>query len=199
MENTKLSNMLSIISKELTSQKVPFCLIGAMALGLYGLPRYTSDIDLLAAREDCQVIVTLMEKLGYACYQQTDVFAQFDSDLDVFGKVDYMFVATHEGKEIIERSIIIHDELFDDLPVIQPTDYIILKLMAIANNPDRYQKDESDISVFFNLYRKNLVPDDFSPLEKQRILSFADKFGQCNVIEKYFTALDTPEDGQYII
>ncbi len=45
MESNKLANMLSIISDNLSQRQIPFCLIGAMALGVYGPPRYTSDIE----------------------------------------------------------------------------------------------------------------------------------------------------------
>ena len=52
MESKKLTNMLSIIADNLSQKQIPFCLIGAMALGIYGLPRYTSDIDLFTEVSD---------------------------------------------------------------------------------------------------------------------------------------------------
>ena len=91
--------MLSIISNNLSEKQIPFCLIGAMALGIYGLPRYTSDIDLLTEENSWPKIASLMERLGYECYQKTDVFAQFDSELGIYGKVDFMFVSTKDGSE----------------------------------------------------------------------------------------------------
>jgi predicted nucleotidyltransferase len=185
MESKKLNHILSILSENLSQKQIPFCLIGAMALGIYGLPRYTSDIDLLTELRHWPDIYSIMEKLGYECFQKTDMFAQFDSELGVYGKVDFMFVSTRDGKDILMRSISIEDEIFGNIPVIQPSDYVILKLMAIANNPDRSVKDESDLSGFFDLHQKNLLATYFDPLDVDKIMLFADRFGQRRLIEKY--------------
>ena len=189
--------MLSIISNNLSKKQIPFCLIGAMALGIYGLPRYTSDIDLLTKDNCWPKISPLMERLGYECYQKTDTFAQFDSELGIYGKVDFMFVSTKDGREIINRSISVKNELFGAIPVIQPSDYVILKLMAIANNPDRSMKDKSDLSGFFDLYKKNLFSKSFDNLDIDRIMNFADRFGVGKFFEKYIEGAAYPAKGQH--
>ncbi len=185
MESKKLTNMLKIISEKLSEKKIPFCLIGAMALGLYGLPRYTSDIDILTEESKWPDILTTMEALGYTCYQKTESFAQLDSEMGIFGNVDFMFVKTQAGKNIIRNSTVVNDTFFTGIPIVQPTDYIILKLMAIANNPDRALQDESDISNFFRLYNADLVPGNFAPVDHAKIIEYANKFGQRSIIDKY--------------
>jgi len=187
MNSNKLSNMLSIVSGKLAEKQISFCMIGAMALGLFGLPRYTSDLDLLACEENRDEIFSIMKSLGYTCYQKTDSFAQFDSALGVFGKVDFMLVNTEDGRTMIRNSCMVNDKLFGMIKVIQPTDYIILKLMAIANNPDRCLKDELDISELINLLNSKLLLKEFLPLDAEKIYRFADQFGQRPVIQKYLT------------
>jgi len=187
--------MLSIISENLSQEQLPFCLIGAMALGVYGLPRYTSDIDLLTEAVYWPKIASLMERLGYECYQKTDFFAQFDSEMGIYGKVDFMFVTTQEGRDIINRSVSIEDEIFGKIPVIQPSDYIILKLMAIANNPDRTIQDEADLSRLLDLLKNNLPPKYFDVLDVDRILLFADRFGLRGLIERYLSDNNSPAEG----
>jgi hypothetical protein len=135
-----------------------------------------------------------MERLGYKCYQKTDTFAQFESELGAMGYIDFMFVNTPDGVAILERSIVVEDELLGKLPIVQPTDYIILKMMAIANNPDRSVKDEADISVFIKLYQNRLLPDHFEPLDKARIYLFSDRFGQRELIEKYLKQASNDEN-----
>jgi len=186
MSSKKLTNILKIITDNLMQEQIPCSLIGALALGLYGLPRFTADIDLLVEGRFWSRISLIMEKLGYTCYQKTDSFAQFDSEMGVLGKIDFMFVNTPEGKDILKRSIITGDELIGTYPVIQPTDYIILKLMAIANNPDRSQKDEGDILAIMNLYKNRLISEDFEPLDMDRVYLFAEKFGQKEKAQRYF-------------
>jgi len=200
MISRKLPNVLQIIADNLAQDQIPYSLIGALALGLYGLPRFTVDIDLLTEGHYWPIISPIMERLGYTCYQKTTSFAQFDSELGVLGKIDFMFVTTPDGKDILKRSIIVRDELLGVHPVIQPTDYIILKIMAIANNPDRSPKDEGDILDVLKLYRNDLIPKNFKPLDKDRVYMFADRFGLKIKVEKYFekvlNASDKPGEFQ---
>ncbi|MDF1590740.1 MAG: hypothetical protein P1P89_04420 [Desulfobacterales bacterium] len=126
-----------------------------------------------------------MKRLGYTCYQKTDTFVQFESELGALGYIDFMFVNTSAGIAILERRVEIEDELLGKYPVVQPTDYLILKMMAIANNPERSVKDKADIASFINLLQKGQVPNVFEPLDMERIRLFADRFGQKNLIEKY--------------
>ncbi|MBW1827581.1 MAG: hypothetical protein JRG99_11850 [Deltaproteobacteria bacterium] len=190
----KLNKVLEIIARNLNQNKIPFAVIGAIALGLYGFPRFTSDIDLITESRLWPKLDSIMEKLGYSCYQKTDAFAQFESELGAMGYIDFMFVNTPDGLNILNRSIVVEDELLGKIPVVQPTDYIILKLMAIANNPDRSIKDEADLSAFIQLYQNRLLPDFFEPLDRARIYLFADRFGQKKLIDKYFDQVSSDED-----
>ena len=190
MTSRKLPNVLGIISENLVEKNIHYSLIGALALGIYGLPRFTADIDLLTEGHYWDQISSIMERLDYACFQKTNSFAQFDSELGIYGKIDFMFVNTEEGKEILKRSVIIKDELLGDHPIIQHTDYIVLKLMAMANNPDRFAKDESDISEVLKLSKNNLIPKDFGLLDIDRILSFAEQFGQTEKMKELFNDVD---------
>lgn len=201
MPTEKLTKVLEIISQNLTQNKIPFAVVGAIALGLYGFPRFTSDIDLITEGRLWPELDSIMEKLGYSCYQKTDVFAQFESELGAMGYIDFMFVNTPDGLDILNRSVLVEDELLGKVPVVQPTDYIILKMMAIANNPDRSIKDKADISTFITLYRNRLLPDYFESLDMSRISLFADRFGQTKLIDKYFDQVssDDNEDGPFTL
>ncbi|MBW2663733.1 MAG: hypothetical protein JRD93_17590 [Deltaproteobacteria bacterium] len=186
MTSTKLTNVLKTITDNLIQEQILYSLIGALALSLYGLPRFTADIDLLTEARFWPQISSIMKKLGYTCYQKTGSFAQFDSEMGVLGKIDFMFVNTPEGEDILKRSIPAGDELIGTYHVLQPTDYIVLKLMAIANNPDRSKKDEGDILALMNLYKNRLIPENFEPLDMDRVYFFAEKFGQKEKAQRYF-------------
>lgn len=47
MINQNIIRMLDIISRELNERQIPYSLIGALALGSYGFPRFTADVDIL--------------------------------------------------------------------------------------------------------------------------------------------------------
>jgi hypothetical protein len=51
MTTPKLKNIVSIITTSLSEKKIPFALIGAMALSCYGMPRFSADIDFLSVEE----------------------------------------------------------------------------------------------------------------------------------------------------
>lgn len=193
----RLDKALKRITRNLTQSKIPFAVIGAMALGLYGHPRFTAHIDLIAEENSWPELQPIMERLGYTCHQKTDTFAQFESELGLMGYIDIMFVNTPDGITVLNRRIVVEDELLGEYPVVQPTDYIILKMMAVANNPDRSAKDEADILVLIQLSRNRLVPDYFEPLDRGRIYLFADRFGQRKLIEKCFDQAegDVDRDG----
>ena len=174
----KLPRVLKIVADNLIEKDIPYALIGAFAMSFYGLPKFTADIDLLTDGRFRSLISSMMERLGYTCFQMAKSFAQFDSELGVLGKIDFMFVSTVDGQDILERSIPVKDDLMGDHPVIQPTDFIILKLMAIANNPERISKDEGDILDVLKANKEDLIHEAFGKLDRRRIYLFAEKFGQ---------------------
>jgi hypothetical protein len=177
MASNKLKNILGIIDRNLSENKIQYALIGALSLSMYGLPRFTSDIDILTEESCRPLILSTLKRLGYECFQQSDSFAQFDSELGVLGKIDVMFVTTPDGKEILKKKIMVEEPLIGFIPVVQPTDYIILKLMAIANNPERSAHDEADIISVLEMHKNNRIPAQFDSLDKEKIVVFAERFG----------------------
>jgi hypothetical protein len=176
MTTPKLKHVVSIVTGSLSEKKIPHALIGAMALSFYGMPRFTADIDVLSDERCRDAVLGIMKQLGYECFQDEGGFAQFDSELGVYGRVDFMFVQTPEGREILARAIDIKDEVMGVVPVVQPTDYAILKLMAIANNPDRKAHDAADLEALFKAVAAGFVSPIFEPLNVVRLKQFANRF-----------------------
>jgi hypothetical protein len=164
MASPKLKNILAILHEKLTERGIAHALIGAMAMAVYGMPRYTADIDLMADARHRAKIREFMAKLGFDCFQDTDAFAQFDSEPGVYGKVDFMFARTEDGFAMLERAVLLKDEFFGEIPVVQPTDYAVLKLMAIANNPDRKIHDTADLESLFKTAAAGFVDERFQPI-----------------------------------
>lgn len=91
------------------------------------------------------------------------------------------------GSDPESRSVLFKAELIGNIYIIQPSDYIILKLLAIANDKERLLKDELDISEFFKTYKRFGISDAFEKIDTKRIYTFAEKFGQTGLIKKYIT------------
>lgn len=54
----KLPGVLQIIADNFTQNQIPYSLIGALALGLYGLPRYTANPD-RSPKDDADIFEVL--------------------------------------------------------------------------------------------------------------------------------------------
>jgi hypothetical protein len=52
--------------RALNRADVPFAVIGATALGVRGLPRFTADLDIAVAREDAFAALTALDGAGFA-------------------------------------------------------------------------------------------------------------------------------------
>ena len=189
MTTPKLKHVLSIICTNLRDNKVPHALIGAMALSSYGMPRFSSDIDMLSVEQRREDVLDIMKKLGYECFQDAGSFAQFDSELGVYGKVDFMFVNTDEGRAMLERSRDFDDEVMGVVPVVQPTDYAVLKLMAIANNRDRMAHDMADLEVLFKAASEGLLNQAFDPVNIDPLQLYAERFQVLDHLKRLLTLL----------
>lgn len=177
MTTPKLKHVLSIVCRNLSENQVPHALIGAMAMALYGAPRYTADIDLISDERYRETIKHMMVQLGYNCFQDAGSFAQFDSELGIYGKVDFLFVNTDDGRAIIKKRVFINDDVLGVLPVVQPTDYAVLKLMAIANNPQRTTHDMADMEILFKSAAAGFLISPFEPINSEHLKKYARRFG----------------------
>ena len=63
-----------------SNKQLPFLLIGGHAVILYGVPRFTRDIDLLIPESKETDWIQFLEKLGYTSYHRTPAFVQFDTN-----------------------------------------------------------------------------------------------------------------------
>jgi len=176
MTTPKLKNVLSILCRQLGEKDVPHAIIGAMALSLYGMPRFTADIDLLSDEMHRKTVLSIMKHLGYDCFQDTSNFAQFDSEFGVYGKVDFMFVNTDDGRAILEHAIDTKDEILGVVPEVQPTGYAVLKLMAIANNNERIARDMADLEILFKSAAAGFLDPSFQPINIDQLKKFAARF-----------------------
>ncbi|MCU0600690.1 MAG: nucleotidyltransferase family protein, partial [Desulfobacterales bacterium] len=189
MVTPKLKHVVSVITAGLSEKKIPHALIGAMALSSYGMPRFSADIDLLSVEEQRRYVLDIMKRLGYECFQDAGSFAQFDSELGVYGKVDFMFVNTDYGRAMLERSRDFNDEVMGVVPVVQPTDYAVLKLMAIANNLNRMAHDMADLEVLFKAAAEGLLNRAFDPINIDQLQIFAERFQVVDHLNRLLTLL----------
>ena len=65
MGNSKIDHALEALVRSLDEARIPYCLVGAMALNRHGYRRFTEDIDLLMTREGHAAFKSLVLGRGY--------------------------------------------------------------------------------------------------------------------------------------
>lgn len=60
-----LDEELALLVRALDDAEAPYALCGALALAVYGVPRATKDIDILARRQDVDAVRGAVRGIGY--------------------------------------------------------------------------------------------------------------------------------------
>jgi hypothetical protein len=145
--------LLSAFQKE----GIHYALMGGFALGAWGVPRTTVDIDFLIHRDDVAKVHIIMTGLGYACCYQTENVSQFISPLKIFGEIDFLHAFREISLGMLRRAE--DKKIFDDtitIRVLRVEDLIGLKVQAMANDSSRTARDHEDIKSLIALYENNL-------------------------------------------
>jgi len=146
--------VLEKLTKTFEEKDIHYALIGGFALGLWGVPRSTVDIDLLIDRSDLDKLDSAMAALLYECKYRTDNVSQFVAPVEKLGEVDCLHAFREASKEILERAEL--REIFDEsvkIRVARPEDLVGLKLQAISNDPSRMAIDRDDIEKLLQINR----------------------------------------------
>jgi len=146
-------NLLSAFKE----QKITYALIGGLALGAWGVPRGTVDIDFLVQSDDMVRVDAIMKHLGYECKYKTDNVSQYLSPLNIFGEVDFLHAFRTYSIEVLQRAE--ERKLFKQslsVKVVQIEDLIGFKLQAMANNESRKALDLADIDHLISLHQDTI-------------------------------------------
>lgn len=192
MNSQMLQRVLCEIAGTLDSYRTPYALTGSFALKLYGIPRFSVNLELIADKRDREEVTAKLEKVNFHCCNKTEIYSRFESENDICGRVDCMFIHTRDGREMLARRRYATDSAAGAVPVAQPTDYIALKLISMANQPGGSFEDEADIRSVLELYKMDQVPTWCGSFDKERIETFAGKLGQESVVEKLFQEVFAP-------
>lgn len=132
---------------------IRYALLGGMALGAWGAPRGTVDIDFLVHLDDMPKVDALMQGLGYECRYRTENVSQYVSPLQVFGEVDFLHAFRSASLSMIQRAE--DRKIFDgtvSVKVLKIEDLIGFKVQAMANNESRKALDMTDIESLLSLH-----------------------------------------------
>lgn len=140
-----------------SEEGVAYALIGGYAVGLWGVPRGTVDMDFLVRRDDMSKVHRIMESIGYEVRFASENVTQYVSPLAIFGEIDFLHAFRDASLGMLERSV--EKTLFNDglsIQVLLPEDLIGLKVQAFANDKTRAPIDMYDIEMLMKIHGKVL-------------------------------------------
>ncbi len=138
-------------------EQVRYALIGGLALGAWGIPRGTVDIDFLVHRDDMQKVHAFMTEMEYERRYHTENVSQYVSSLKIFGEVDFLHAFRETTVAMLKRAE--DREIFSGaltIKVLKIEDLIGLKVQAIASDKKRKTVDLPDIESLISLYREEI-------------------------------------------
>ena len=145
-------------------EQARYALMGGLALGAWGIPRATVDIDFLVHRDDMQKVHNIMIELGYERHYHTENVSQYVSPLKAFGEVDFLHAFREISVGMLKRAE--DKKIFNGaltIKVLKIEDLIGLKIQAIANDEKREAIDLPDIKSLISLYNTEI---DWSKIEE---------------------------------
>lgn len=167
--------VIETLIKRFKAKNIDFAFIGGVAVNAAGYSRVTQDIDFLIKLEDADKAHKIMTDLDYKLLQKTDNFALYASDVEIFGRVDFLFAYRETSTKMLKRAK--EKPLIDGAmkaKVLKPEDIIGLKIQSIANNPERQERDLLDITNIIKINKDTLniklVQEYFALFKKENLL-----------------------------
>lgn len=167
-------------------QNIRYALIGGFALGLWGVPRATVDLDFLVAQEDMPNVHAIMNALGYSRQYHSVNVSQYVSDLRFWGEIDFLHAFRHASRGMLQRAVV--KELIGrtiGVKVVLVEDLIGLKIQAMVNDPTRRSGDLADIEALLEIHHARLnwelLEEYFRLFEQNNLLQrLQEKYGRTN-------------------
>lgn len=157
-----------LVSHELLQNSgVRHALIGGFALSSYGFHRATLDIDFLAEGSKKNLIIQKFLQNGFELKYQSDEVLQFIG----FGFVDVLLANRPLSLMMLDKAI---ENSQLGVYVVQPEDFVGLKIQAYMNDPQRELQDKADIQNILKMPH----------IKMDEIKKYADLFGEWNNILK---------------
>jgi hypothetical protein len=132
------------IHAALREARIAHALIGGLALAAHGSSRATVDVDFLAEGRRADDIDSLLQARGYACLQRNEFVGNYASERPERGRVDFLFARHSHGRAMLTRARAV-DLLGEQIPVVDASDLIGLKVQSSSNDPTRRHRDLADI------------------------------------------------------
>jgi len=133
MENLELGLIKSfiLINQFFQTHNIRYCLIGGVAAGFWGKPRYTQDLDftVVSRTGSLDEIIELLKKDKFKIKEKGPSQLQVTQKDKLIFQVDIILAETDYQDWVVQRAKPV--DIFEaKVPICSPEDLIILKLIA---------------------------------------------------------------------
>ena len=146
----ELAATVGEVGRFLDRERIPFAIIGAVALQSYGYARATNDVDLLVGREAQERLIAFLEARGFETLHSSVGYSNHLHSDPQRGRLDVVYVDTDTRTKIFAeaRSISLAGM---DVRVPKPEHLAAMKIHAMKNDPSRVFRDLADIQFLMML------------------------------------------------
>jgi len=173
--------VLKYLLELFNEHKIPYVLIGGLALGMHGIVRTTQDIDFIIPLSSIQEIEDFLLTHGYKKLFRNDDVASYVSDDFELGRVDFILAHRKYTQNMLNNTIPFDTEASEHKLMVAPLEDIIgLKLQAHFNRKDRKTADIKDI--------ENIIKQFKSKLDYEKIKEYASIFNAQDLLNNLWKA-----------
>jgi len=145
------AGVLERVEAFLTERHWRFAVAGGVALGVYGNPRLTLDLDLVTEAAAQDALVAWMESAGYRTLYRSSGFSNHQHANRDQGRVDFIYVRDDTASKLFAGIEIVPGPAGRLVPVPRKEHLIAMKIQAMKNDPSRTLQDMADIDYLLKL------------------------------------------------
>ena len=147
----QFDEVLQTLARFFERDRIPFALIGGLAMQALGFSRFTRDADFVVPREHRDTTVSFMESLGYETLHVSEGYSNHLHGERTFGRVDFMYVDRATGDALFAAAVTRPVVGNVWLPVAHPNHLAAMKALAMKNAPERVLVDSPDVRYLLSL------------------------------------------------
>ncbi len=169
--------VLGFVAGALDPAEHEWAVIGAVALGVHGVPRTTLDLDLLVDEEALPRLDAALEDAGFRVEHRWKESSHFTGGGPGLCPVDVLHARRPHSRRMLAEA-----EPRDvgglTVPVVRREDLIGLKLQGMVNDPERERTDAADIRRLLEVAA--LGP----PLDGGRVRAYFELFDRAGLLDE---------------
>jgi hypothetical protein len=145
-----LAVVLAEVGGFLDRERIPFAIVGALALHTYGYSRATNDVDLLLGAEAQDRLIKFLEARGFETLYRSGGYSNHLHPDVAMGRLDVVYVDQETWEKISSaaRQAAVAGRT---LAVPKPEHLAAMKVHAMKNDPGRVFQEMADIRFLMGL------------------------------------------------